>query len=70
VISFNLPKASAATLTISDVTGRVLKSVRANYAKGANQVMLKASDFNATGVLYYTLEAEEHTATKKMIVVE
>jgi hypothetical protein len=70
VISFNLPKASAATLTISDVTGRVLKSIRANYAKGANQVVLKASDFNATGVLYYTLEAEEHTATKKMIIVE
>uniref|UniRef100_UPI0035946A29 T9SS type A sorting domain-containing protein n=1 Tax=Haliscomenobacter sp. TaxID=2717303 RepID=UPI0035946A29 len=70
VISFNLPKASAATLTISDVTGRVLKSIRADYAKGANQVVLKASDFNATGVLYYTLEAEEHTATKKMIIVE
>ncbi len=70
VISFNLPKASAATLTISDVTGRVLKSIRSDYAKGANQVVLKASDFNATGVLYYTLEAEEHTATRKMIVVE
>jgi hypothetical protein len=70
VISFNLPKASTASLTISDVTGRVLKSIRADYAKGANQVVLKASDFTATGVLYYTLEAEEHTATKKMIIVE
>jgi hypothetical protein len=69
LISFNLPKATAATLTISDVTGRILKSVRANYAKGLNQVSLKASDLNASGVLYYTLEADDFTATKKMILV-
>jgi len=69
LINFNLPKATAATLTISDVTGRILKSVRANYAKGLNQVSLKASDLNASGVLYYTLEADDFTATKKMIVV-
>jgi hypothetical protein len=70
VINFNLPKATAATLTISDVTGRILKSVRANYAKGMNQVNLKASDLNASGVLYYTLEADDFTATKKMILVQ
>jgi hypothetical protein len=69
LISFNLPKATAATLTISDVTGRILKSVRATYAKGLNQLTLKASDLNASGVLYYTLEADDFTATKKMIVV-
>ncbi|WP_421797557.1 T9SS type A sorting domain-containing protein [Haliscomenobacter sp.] len=70
VISFNLPKAAAATLTVSDVTGRVLKTVRADYAKGFNQITLKAADLNATGVLYYTLEADDFTATKKMIIVE
>jgi hypothetical protein len=35
-----------------------------------NQVTLKASDLNASGVLYYTLEADDFTATKKMIIVE
>jgi hypothetical protein len=70
LISFNLPKATAATLTISDATGRILKSVRATYAKGLNQVTLKASDLNTSGVLYYTLEADDFTATKKMIIVE
>jgi hypothetical protein len=70
LINFNLAKATTATLTISDVTGRILKSVRANYAKGMNQVILKASDLNASGVLYYTLEADDFTATKKMIIVE
>jgi len=70
VISFSLPKAAAATLTVSDVTGRVIKSLRADYAKGFNQITLKAADLNATGVLYYTLEADDFTATKKMIIVE
>jgi hypothetical protein len=69
LISFNLAKATAATLTISDATGRILKTVRANYAKGMNQVSLKASDLNASGVLYYTLEADDFTATKKMILL-
>jgi large repetitive protein len=67
LINFNLPKATVATLTISDVTGRILKSVRANYAKGLNQVTLKASDLKASGVLYYTLEADDFTATKKIL---
>jgi hypothetical protein len=35
-----------------------------------NQVTLKASDLNASGVFYYTLEADDFTATKKMIIVE
>ncbi|WP_421796223.1 ice-binding family protein [Haliscomenobacter sp.] len=70
LISFNLPKASAATLTISDVTGRVLKSIRADYAKGFNQVILKAADLNATGVLYYTLEVDDFTATRKMVLLK
>ncbi len=70
VIGFNLPKAGAATLTISDVNGRILNVNRAQFVKGYNQVILKAEDLKATGVLYYTLEADDFTATKKMIIVE
>ena len=70
VIGFSLPVAGEATLTIQDVTGRTLRVVRGQFAQGYNQVTLKASDLNATGVLTYTLEAAEFTATKKMIIVE
>ncbi len=70
VIGFNLPVAGEATLTIQDVTGRTLRVVRGQFAQGYNQVTLKATDLNATGVLTYTLEAAEFTATKKMIIVE
>jgi hypothetical protein len=70
VIGFNLAEASHATLTINDVTGRVLKVVRGDFAKGANQVSIDSKELPAAGVLYYTLTAGEYTATKKMIIIE
>jgi hypothetical protein len=70
VIGFNLPVAGEATLTIQDVTGRTLKVINGQYAKGYNQVNLKSNDLTATGVLTYTLKAADYTLTKKMIVVE
>ena len=70
VIGFNLPTAGTATLTVMDVQGKVLKSFKADYAKGANQVTLKAGELSATGVLYYQLESADNVATKKMIIIE
>ena len=70
VIGFNLIDASEATITVQDVTGRILKVVEGDFAAGYNQVRLTATDLPSTGVFYYTLQAGEYTATKKMIVVE
>ena len=70
MIGFNLAEASKATLTINDVTGRVLKVVRGGFAKGANQIRIHSKDLPASGVLYYTLTAGEYTATKKMIIIQ
>ena len=70
VIGFNLPAAGIATLTIMDVQGKVLKSIKGDYVKGANQIILNANDLNATGVLYYQLESADNVATKKMIILE
>ncbi len=69
-IGFNLPEAGTATLTVMDVQGKVLKSIKADYAKGANQVSLNANELGATGVLYYQLESADNVATKKMIIIE
>ncbi|MFT4535752.1 MAG: hypothetical protein ACJA1A_001875 [Saprospiraceae bacterium] len=38
-------------------------------SKGMNLLPLDADDLGVTGVLYYTIESGEFTATKKMIVV-
>ncbi|MBY5957951.1 T9SS type A sorting domain-containing protein [Membranicola marinus] len=70
VIGFKLPEASKATLSVYDVTGKVLKIVEGEYGEGYNEVKLTSSDLNATGVLYYQLDTKTYTATKKMIVIE
>lgn len=70
LIGFNLPIASNASLTIYDLSGRVLKMVRGDFAKGYNTITIKQSDLNASGLLYYRLETATHAATSKMIVIE
>ena len=70
VVGFTLPVAGDATLTVQDVTGRTLRVVKGTYAQGYNQVTLKANELKATGVLYYTLESGDYTATKKMVILE
>ena len=69
-IGFKLPKATKATLSVSDAKGALLYKVEGDYAKGNHQLTLKKAQFGASGVLYYTLETNDFTATKKMIIVE
>jgi hypothetical protein len=70
VIGFNLPEAGAATMTIYDVTGKVLRVIEGEYAKGYNQLELDRTDLQTAGVVYYQLTSGDYSATKKMIVVE
>ncbi len=70
IIGFNLPQADAATLTISDATGRVLQIIEGDYKKGYNEVELDRKSLNAAGVLYYQLETSTDIATKTMILVD
>ena len=70
IIGFQLPEPAEATLTISDVRGKVLKLYRHTGTKGYNQITVKASDLPATGVLTYSVQTANHTATQKMVVVK
>jgi hypothetical protein len=69
MIRFELAEAGAVTFTVSDVTGKLLKTVNTAGIKGMNILPLDATDLGVTGVLYYTIKSGEFTATKKMIVV-
>jgi hypothetical protein len=69
VIGFNLREAGAATLTIQDVSGKVISVVEGDYAKGYNEVKVNSNNLPSTGVLYYTLESANDTATRKMIIL-
>lgn len=66
-ISFNLPVSGSVSLTVFDVTGRIIKEVTQDFEKGFNTVTLNANELNATGVMYYRIDAGSHTATRKMI---
>nr|WP_290932909.1 hypothetical protein [Haliscomenobacter sp.] len=65
-----MPQASKGVLTIRDVKGALIYRVEGNYAKGDNQVLLKEGQLRTNGVLYYTLETQDFTATKKMVIVK
>jgi len=71
VINFSLAEAGAASLTVYDVTGKVLFSSEAEYSAGAHKMSLKGRDIaGAAGVLYYKLESGEFSDTRKMIYLD
>lgn len=70
IIKYRLPETSVVKLTIYDVTGKVIRIYELQGQKGMNSIKLLQQDLNATGVLYYQLDASNHTATKRMVVIE
>ena len=69
VIEFVLPETQTATLKVYDITGKVVYSKSNEYVKGNNQVTLTSAELGTVGILYYQLEANGFTSTKKMIVM-
>uniref|UniRef100_A0A0P5A005 Dockerin domain-containing protein n=1 Tax=Daphnia magna TaxID=35525 RepID=A0A0P5A005_9CRUS len=69
-IGFNLPKDEQARLTVYTVDGKTVLAKQIDGKAGVNQITINKSELNANGVMYYRLETAEHTATKKMIIIE
>ena len=70
VITFKLPQASSATLSIFDATGKLVKVTNGSFDKGINTIQLSRNDLTVSGVLFYTLETEGFTDTKRMVVLK
>ncbi len=70
LIGFNLPEASTATLRVYDVSGKNLKVITLNAARGYNEVNINRNELGAAGVLYYQLDTDADSAVKKMIILE
>ena len=70
IIGFTLPEASTAKLTITDVSGKVVKVLNGDFQRGYNEFRLERRDFNATGIMYYQLDTDTDSATKMMILVD
>jgi len=69
-IEFNLPEASKATLTIYDVTGKIVYVKKIDASKGLNKELVSKTQIGSTGVMFYQLVAGDYSATKKMVILD
>ena len=70
VVEFTIPERSEVVLTVTDQSGRLIYKEQNEFAAGQNKIVLKAEQINASGVLYYQLSTDTHTAIKKMIIIK
>jgi hypothetical protein len=69
-VNFHMPVAATATLSVYDVTGKVVTVRNIEAVKGLNSEVFTKEQLGVSGVLYFTLVSGDYTATKKMIIVE
>ena len=69
-IGFVLPVSSTASLKIMDISGKLIKEYTGDYTKGYNEIRIDKKDLSTEGILYYQLDAQDYTATKKMVLIE
>lgn len=70
VIGFDMPRAAKATLTVYDLNSRTVLKSDIQAVKGYNSIQINHSQLGVTGVLYYQLDAEGYTATRRMVVIQ
>ena len=66
-ISFQLPEAGPAVLTVFDGTGKVLWSRSNEWPGGMNSLEIDLTGISAAGVLYCKLETPAQSAVQKMV---
>lgn len=67
-IPFQLYEAGGATLTIFDVSGKVLFRERKSFEEGYNEWIISGENLAANGLIYYRLDTDNGTATRKMVL--
>ncbi len=70
VIGFELPQNGRAILTLSDLSGKVFKTLEGFFLKGYNEVSFDRSDLPGGGVLYYKLSTDTHSAIRMMTIID
>ncbi len=72
-IRFNLPESTSATISVMDITGRIVYSNHGEYSSGSHTITLnkrELTNFTTSGIFYYQLQTAKQSISKKMIVVE
>lgn len=69
-IGFYLPKDGNATISIIDLSGKLIYKNSAHYQKGFNELNINSNEITASGLLYYQLDTKYGTETKKMLLIK
>ena len=70
-IQFQLPEASMTTISIHTVRGELVWQQSSEFSKGFNEIEIHKSEVELTAGNYiYKVESGQHSAAKKMIVIE
>jgi len=69
-IAFQMPQATVATLSVFDVSGKMILQQSIDAIKGYNKFSLSANDLPEGNLYYYRLESAVGTATKKMVLIK
>ncbi|NBC06003.1 MAG: T9SS type A sorting domain-containing protein [Bacteroidetes bacterium] len=70
VIPFWLPEGSEVQLSVRDVTGKIVKLQRGWYDAGRHEWQLDRQDMPATGLYFYSLQADGVLLTKQLLITE
>ncbi len=69
-INFNTSKAEEVTINITDISGRVVKSVPStNYNAGMNNVIMDASDLN-NGLYFVSIRSANFNKTTRLLIAK
>ncbi len=69
-INFSLENSANVTFEITDVTGKIVKTIqKGNLSAGNHMIELDANEF-AGGIYNYTIKADGATSTKRMIITK
>ena len=69
-IQFYVSQEEAVTLTIYDLSGKVIYIKETDATKGLNTITIQKSKFNGSGIYYYQLDSKNHTDTKRMVLLD
>jgi hypothetical protein len=69
-INFEIPREGAVSLTVRDVSGRVLYTKSDSFSAGKQSFTITNDDVKVTGILLYELKFGKQVVNKKMIRIE
>lgn len=70
IIGYTVPEEGESVLTVYDVSGKVVKVLRADSHRGYNEWTIGNRDLPSKGVYYYKITSSDQTAIKRMILMD